>query len=306
MEAGTAAATGTGSKTMADMVGLAAAAVRRQPGAALQGRRGVDRRQLHRARRGGQRDRARADRPGRGARRQGRHRVPHPARVDVRPLRHPGRRRRLGLGLPDQLGRRVPLRARALRVRGRVPGGRRAAGEDPQRPRPPAQPAPDRPVRAGRGRGRRHHPRRAARARPGPRRRRAGGAHGGRDQGRRVHLHLHVRHHRPAQVLHPQPRQLPRRGLHVRGAGRPGPGRGRVPVPAAGPRVRQARAVPGRGPGRGAGLLGEGPAEDHPQPHGDQADVLPVGPQDLREDLHAGHLRPPRTRTSSSRPSRWA
>ena len=66
--------------------------------------------------------------------------------------------------------------------------------------------------------------------------------------------------------------------------------RGRVPVPAAGARVRQARAVPGRRPGRGAGLLGEGPAEDHPQPDGDQADVLPVGAADLREDLHAGHV----------------
>ena len=96
---------------------------------------------------GGQRDRPRADRPRPRARRQGRDRGPHPARVDLRPLRHPRRRRRLGLGLPDQLRRGVPLRAGALRVEGRVPRGRRAAGEDPRGARPAAQPRAHRPVR---------------------------------------------------------------------------------------------------------------------------------------------------------------
>ena len=48
--------------------------------------------------------------------------------------------------------------------------------------------------------------------------------------------------------------------------------------------------------GARAGLLGEGSAEDHPQPDGDEADVLPVGAPDLREDLHAGHVATPRTR----------
>ena len=32
------------------------------------------------------------------------------------------------------------------------------------------------------------------------------------------------------------------------------------------------------------------PTEDHPQPHRGQADLLPVGAADVREDLHAGHL----------------
>ena len=49
-------------------------------------------------------------------------------------------------------------------------------------------------------------------------------------------------------------------------------------------------------------LLGEGPAEDRAQPDGGEADLLPVGAADLREDLPAGHRATRPTRSSSSRP----
>ena len=51
--------------------------------------------------------------------------------------------------------------------------------------------------------------------------------------------------------------------------------------------VRRAR------PRRRARLLGEGPPEDHPQPDGGQADLLPVRAAHVREDLHAGHHQRP-------------
>ena len=81
--------------------------------------------------------------------------------------------------------------------------------------------------------------------------------------------------------------------------GRSSEGDDRLPVPPARARVRAARPVRGDRPRRRHRLLGEGPAEDHPQPDGGQADLLPVGAADLREDLHARHAAPPRTRSSS-------
>ncbi len=50
----------------------------------------------------------------------------------------------------------------------------------------------------------------AARARPRPRRGRVAGALRGRHAGRHLPLHLHVRHHRPAEGLPALARQLPR------------------------------------------------------------------------------------------------
>ena len=48
-------------------------------------------------------------------------------------------------------------------------------------------------------------------------------------------------------------------------------------------------------------LLGEGPAEDHPQPDRGQADVLPERPAHVREDLRDWRSRAPSTRRSSSK-----
>ncbi len=54
--------------------------------------------------------------------------------------------------LPDQLRGGVPLRAGALGVQGGVPRGCGAAGEDPRGARPPAQPRASDPARSRRGR----------------------------------------------------------------------------------------------------------------------------------------------------------
>ena len=73
-----------------------------------------------------------------------------------------GRDRRADL--PDELARGVPVRARALRVEGRDPRGRGAAREDPQGPRPAAEPRARDLDRADRGRRRDHAGRRCASA----------------------------------------------------------------------------------------------------------------------------------------------
>ena len=126
------APTGTGSKTIADLLPLAVQQVRRQAGPALQGRRRVGRRLVRRARRGRQGGRARPDRPRHPAGRQGVDPRPHAARVDARVLRHPHRRRHAGHDLPDQLAGGVPVRAGALRLARGVRRGRRAARQDPR------------------------------------------------------------------------------------------------------------------------------------------------------------------------------
>ena len=71
--------------------------------------------------------------------------------------------------------------------------------------------------------GRRRRPTRSRstspRARPRARRRGARGAHAGGHARRPVHLHLHVGHHRPAEGLRADARQLPLRARHVREPG---------------------------------------------------------------------------------------
>ena len=62
-----------------------------------------------------------------------------------------------------------------------------------------------------------------------------------------------------------------------------------LPLPSARARVRGADPVRRDRPRLDDRLLGEGPAEDRAQPDGGEADVLPVGAADLREDLPAGH-----------------
>ena len=67
--------------------------------------------------------------------------------------------------------------------------------------------------------------------------------------------------------------------------------RGHLPVPAARALLRAADPARHLRPRRDARLLGARPAEDHPQPRRGEADLLPVGAADLREDLHRRHRR---------------
>ena len=91
----------------------------------------------------------------------------------------------------------------------------------------------------------------------------------------------------PAQGLRDLARQLPRDARHGGRQERHG-GRGRadLPVPAARALVRAADPVRHLRAGRDARLLGARPAADHGQPGRGEADLLPVGAADLREDLH--------------------
>ena len=165
----------------------------------------------------------------------------HPPRMDVRRFRRAQRRRDRRPDLPDQLGRGMPVRARELRREARDRRERRAARQDRGDPRA----APE--ARAGRadgGRGgRRDHARGAARAwrrahDPG-----MGGALRVDPPGGHLHLHLHLRHHRTAEGLRDQPRQLPRDARHdVERARRRGE-RDRLPLPAARPLLRAAPAA---------------------------------------------------------------
>ena len=103
---------------------------------------------------------------------------------------------------------------------------------------------------------------------------------------RHLHLHLHLGHHRPAEGLRHQPRQLPgdaghgqRRQRHRRR----GP---RLPLPAARPLLRAADPVRHLRPRHHPRLLGARPAEDPAEPGRTETDLLPLGAADLREDLH--------------------
>ena len=244
---------------------------------AVRGRRARDRARPHVAG-------AREGRPDRDPRQ-------HAARVGLRLLRDPDGRRRIGLDLPDQLAQRGPVRRQPLRVEGDLRRGRRAAREGPQVPCRPAAPRAHRHLRAERRliRGRRLAGR-AARPRPRGRRRQARGAHEFRDPRRPGDLHLHLRHDRAAQGRHAHARQLPPGHQHERVTGHVQHRRPGLPVPSARSRVRAARAVRRDRPWRADRVLGEGRVEDRPEPDGAQADVLPVGAADLREDLHDGPL----------------
>ena len=184
--------------------------------------------------------------------------------------------------------------------------GRRAAGEDP-RGRGPSCPQLEHIDRL-RARRRRHRrrdlARRPARARPRPRRGRA-----------RASACDAVDPRRPRVFIYTSGTTGPPKGCMLthgnyrddhdddRAAGRARGGRRRLPLPPARARLRAAGPVRGDRPRRHDRLLGEGPAEDHPQPHRGQADLLPVGAADVREDLHARHRERRRTRSSSSRRS---
>ena len=190
--------------------------------------------------------------------------------------------------LPDELARGVPVRARALRVQGGDRRGRRAAREDPQGPRPAAQPRARDLDRADRRRRRDHAATRCASAAASRSRR---------------GLRARVAAVEPSDVatyIYTSGTTGPPKGCVIDHAnwrfmldmaeedGRPRGGGGRLPLPAARARVRAPDPAALGRRRRDDRLLGEGPAEDHSQPGRGQADLLPERPADLREDLRDG------------------
>ena len=252
----------------------------------VQGRLGpLGHEELRRGRRDRQAARARAD----GARnregRQGLDPRQHAARVDLLRLRGAHRRRHRRSDLPDELAGGVRVRARELGRSRRDRRGRGAAREDQGRARPlPAARARDPHDRQGRRGDLR---RRADRARRRALGLRLAGALRVGDARRHLHVHLHVGHDGAAQGLRDLPRQLPRDARHGRGEERPRRRRGaHLSLPAARPLVRApdpVRQLRARLVDR---LLGARSPEDRAQPLRGQADLLPVGAADLREDLH--------------------
>ncbi len=127
------------------------------------------------------------------------------------------------------------------------------------------------------------------------------GAPRGRAPGGPVHVHLHLRHDRAAQGLRAHPRQLPRDHRHdQRGRRDPG-GRGHLPLPAARPLLRPAHPARRVRPRRHARLLRRRHQADRPRAAGGQADLPAVGAARVREDLHA---RPRRDRGAAARGAR--
>ena len=153
------------------------------------------------------------------ARRARRHPLQHPPGVGLRRLRDLLRRRRRRPDLPHQLARRVRVGRRQLGVGLRRLRGRRAGRQDRRGARAAARAAQDHRGRPLRRRRRRD----LARRRCAPRGNRADArlladAHRRRRPRRSVHLHLHLGHHRAAQGLRPDPRQLPLGARHGRRA----------------------------------------------------------------------------------------
>ena len=120
--------------------------------------------------------------------------------------------------------------------------------------------------------------------------------------GRHLPLHLHVRHHGPAEGLPALARELPRDHGRRRGSEPAGGGRLVVPLPPARARLRDPDPVRHLRPRRDARLLVARPEDDHRGHRAGEADLLPVRAADVREDLHARHLAT-RTRKGSRRPS---
>ena len=101
-----------------------------------------------------------------------------------------------------------------------------------------------------------------------------------------LHLHLHLGHHRAAEGLRDQPRQLPGDARHGQRDQRDRRGGPHLPLPAPRPLLRPADPVRQLRPRHDDRLLGARPAEDHAQPRRTAPDLLPLGAAHLREDLH--------------------
>ena len=132
----------------------------------------------------------------------------------------------------------------------------------------------------------------SARARRRGRRDRRGGP---------VHVHLHVRHDRPAEGLHDPPPQLLRDGRdRGRPSGRGRPGRRHAPLPPARPQLRSADA-PLRAVRRLHDRVPARPAGRRPGDAGGAADGAAERAARVREGAHRG-----RRRRSTRRPARAA
>ena len=138
-----------------------------------------------------------------------------------------------------------------------------------------------------------------SRARAGPLRRGARGApRSGAPRGP-VHVHLHLRHHRPAEGLRAHATATTARSSTWSSERRLEPTRGRgLSVPAARALVRAADPAGGVRPRRHAGLLRWRHQADRGRADGGQTDLPAVGAARVREDLHA---RPRRDRSQAAR-----
>ena len=292
MEAGTVApaAASTGSKTIADL--LALAAERHGAREAQRFKRDGEWHSVSYAELGRRRvgDRPRAHRPRHRAGRPRLAAVLDPRRVDVVGLRDLQRRRGRRADLPHQRPERVRVGGRQLRVGRDHLRGRRAAGQDRRGPREPAEPPARDRHRAERRHRRRDLVRRPARARPRPRRGRAARPPRGRHARRHLHDHLHLGHHRAAQGLRALASQLPPGGQHVRGVRGARGGRPRLPLPPARARLRAADPAARDRPRRRDRLLRRRPEADRARADGGPPGLPALGAADLREDLHARHL----------------
>ena len=221
MESSTAAPESTGSRTIADMMGLAAERYGDRTAADVQARRRVGRGLLPRARRDRLGDRPRADRP----------RASRPATAPRCCARTRPEWTYASFGITSAGGVVVPIYPTNSPEECEWVAGnsesRFVIAEDASQVAKIAAGA--RPAAAARGghrdrperrRRRRDPARRPARARPRPRRRRGGRARRRGLARGPVHLHLHLRHHRAAEGLRARPRQLPHRRHDVRDAPR--------------------------------------------------------------------------------------
>ena len=143
--------------------------------------------------------------------------------------------------------------------------------------------------RRERRRRRRDRARGPARARPRPRRRRGGRARRRGQALRPVHVHLHVGHHRAAEGLRAHARQLPRGAQLLRVDRRARVGRGRLPLPPARALLRAADPAAGDRPRLHDRLLRRRREADRRRAQRGPPDLPAVGAADLREDLHPRH-----------------
>ena len=295
----------TGSKTIADMVAVAAEKYGDHAGGPVQARRRVARRVVPRGRRDRLGDRAWAHRP------RPRSRATASRCCAPRAPSGPTRTSRSRPPAASSSRSTRPTRPRSARGWPATPSRASSSARTPSRWRRSSRcaascPRSSRSSRSSRRRRRRRdRARRAARARPRARRGR------GRRAGRRgqargpVHVHLHVGHHRAAEGLRADARQLPRGARHVRGDRRARGRRGRLPLPPARALLRAADPAAGDRPRRDDRLLRRRREADRARAERGPPDLPAVGAADLREDLHARH-RPTATRRRSRAPRRSA